>query len=177
MISRCADADARQICGVINAAARAYVGVIPTDFWHEPYMSFEELRSEIDDGVSFVGYQEQGELIGVMGSQDVQDVTLIRHAYVRPEHQARGVGHALLTHVLSGTSRPVLVGTWTSAIWAIRFYERHGFTATSPDKARCLLERYWSVPERQIEVSSVLIGPGGAPTEPFSTVSSSASTF
>ena len=166
MISPCADADSRQICEVINAAARAYVGVIPTDCWHEPYMSFEQLRSETDDRVSFVGYQEQGELIGVMGSQDVQDVTLIRHAYVRPEHQRRGIGDALLTHLLSGTSRPVLVGTWTSAIWAIRFYERHGFTAMSPDKARCLLEQYWSVPERQIEASSVLVGPGGPPVRP-----------
>ena len=163
MISPCAPADSRHIHEVINAAARAYVGVIPTDCWHEPYMSLEQLRSEIDDRVSFVGYREQGELIGVMGSQHVRDVTLIRHAYVRPEHQGRGIGHSLLSHLLSGTSRPVLVGTWTSATWAIRFYERHGFTATSPDHSRCLLKRYWSVPERQIEVSSVLVGPGGSP--------------
>ena len=160
MISPCAHTDARQICDIINAAARAYRGVIPTDCWHEPYMSFEELQSEIDDGVSFVGYQDHGELIGVMGSQDVQDVTLIRHAYVLPEHQRQGIGHALLAHLLSGTSRQVLVGTWTSATWAISFYERHGFTEMSPNMARRLLEQYWSVPERQIEVSSVLVGPG-----------------
>jgi len=154
------DADAQQICRVINAAARAYKGVIPADCWHEPYMSFEELESEIDAGVTFVGYQKHAELIGVMGSQDVQDVMLIRHAYVLPEHQRQGIGHALLTRLLSGTSRQVLVGTWTSATWAVRFYERHGFTATSRDEARRLLVQHWSVSERQIELSSVLIGPG-----------------
>lgn len=160
-ISKRVAADAPRICELINEAAQAYVGVIPADCLHEPYMSLDELRSEIDLGVSFVAYEEHGEPVGVMGSQEVQDVTLIRHAYVQPGHQGRGIGHALLEHLLSGTSRQVLVGTWTSATWAIRFYERHGFTVTSPDECRRLLERYWSVPERQIELSSVLVGPDG----------------
>ena len=126
-------------------------------------MSLDELRSDIKSGVLFVGYREQGGLIGVMGSQEVEDVTLIRHAYVRPDSQGQGVGHALLAHLLSVASLPVLVGTWTSATWAIRFYERHGFHPTPPNETHRLLERYWSVPERQIEVSSVLLGPGWPP--------------
>jgi len=156
MIIPCSDVDAPRICEIINSAARAYEAVIPTDCWHDPYMSMDELRSEIDGGVSFIGFHAQGELTGVMGAQHVQDVTLIRHAYVSPNHQGRGIGHLMLEHLVSGTSRPILVGTWTSATWAIRFYERHGFRLSPPETARSLLERYWSVPERQIEVSSVL---------------------
>ena len=163
MISPCEEADAVQIWEIINSAASAYRGVIPTDCWHEPYMSLNELRSEMSSGVLFVGYREQSRLVGVMGSQEVEDVTLIRHAYVRPDSQGQGVGHALLAHLLSVASNPVLVGTWTSATWAIRFYERHGFHLTPPNEAQRLLERYWSVRERQIEVSSVLLGPDRLP--------------
>lgn len=160
MIAPCVDADAEQIWEIINSAASAYRGVIPADCWREPYMSLGELQFEIGSGVSFVGYREQARLAGVMGSQDVEDVTLIRHAYVRPDVQGQGVGHALLAHLLSAASRPVLVGTWTSAVWAIRFYERQGFRLAAPHEARRLLERYWSVGARQMEASSVLRGPG-----------------
>ena len=159
MISPCFDSDAERICEVINAGATAYLGVIPDDCWHEPYMPLEELRAEIEAGVSFVGHLAHGELLGVMGSQDVHDMTLIRHAYVRPEHQGRGIGHELLTHLLSEASRSVLIGTWSSATWAIRFYERHGFRLTSRQETRQLLHRYWTVPERQIQESAVLVGP------------------
>ncbi len=162
MITPCVDADYLRIWEIINSAASAYRGVIPEDCWHEPYMSIDELRSEIDGGVLFVGYRKEGVLVGVMGSQDVDNVTLIRHAYVHPDAQGLGIGHTLLDHLLSATSRPVLVGTWSSATWAIRFYERHGFTLTSASETRRLLERYWSVDERQMEASSVLTGPGRA---------------
>ncbi|MDH3456063.1 MAG: GNAT family N-acetyltransferase [Gemmatimonadota bacterium] len=160
MISPCVEADSLRIWEIVNSAAAAYWGVIPEECWHEPYMSIDELRSEIDSGVLFVGYQKEGVLVGVMGSQNVDNVTLIRHAYVHPEAQRLGIGHSLLGHLLSAASRPVLVGTWSSATWAIRFYERHGFTLTSDDETRRLLERYWSVDERQMEASSVLTGPG-----------------
>ncbi len=160
IISSISNSDAERICEVINAGATAYLGAIPDDCWHEPYMSLEELQGEIEAGVSFVGHFAYGELQGVMGSQDVHDVTLIRHAYVRPEHQRRGIGYELLAHLLSETSRSILVGTWSSASWAIRFYERHGFRLTSREETRQLLRRYWTVPERQIEESVVLVGPG-----------------
>ena len=159
MISPCSASDAERICEVINEAAKAYLGVIPGDCWHEPYMSLEEVRAEIEAGVSFVGHSADGELLGVMGSQDVHDVTLIRHAYVRTENQGRSIGHGLLTHLLSDTSRSVLVGPWSAATWAIRFYEHHGFRLTSRNDTRQLLQRYWSVPERQIQESAVLVGP------------------
>ena len=160
MISPCSDSDAPRICEVINEAAQAYLGVIPGDCWHEPYMSLEDLRAEIEAGVSFVGHVADGELLGVMGSQAVHDVTLIRHAYVRTGHQGRSIGHGLLTHLLSEAPGSVLVGTWSAATWAIRFYERHGFRLTSRNETRQLLHRYWSVPEHQIQVSAVLVGPG-----------------
>ena len=142
---------------IINDAAQAYKSVIPTDRWHEPYMSRKALGREIDDGVVFWGYEEDGELLGVMGIQPVQDVTLLRHAYVRTSRQHQGIGGRLLSHLLSQTTRPTLVGTWKDAAWAIRFYQQHGFRLVSPEAEKDrLLKRYWSIPERQVETSVVL---------------------
>jgi len=159
MLSSCTTSDTARVWQIINEAATAYKGIIPADRWHEPYMPLAELQSEIEAGVEFTGYRDDGELVGVMGSQDVLDVTLIRHAYVLTDYQGRGIGGRLLEHVLGKTSQPLLVGTWTAAVWAIRFYERHGFTATSPEETRRLLKKYWTIPERQIETSIVLSGP------------------
>ncbi|MFZ0817238.1 MAG: GNAT family N-acetyltransferase [Candidatus Sulfotelmatobacter sp.] len=119
-------------------------------------MSREELRQEIDDGVVFWGLEDAATLAGVMGIQAVQDVTLIRHAYVRTSIQKRGVGGLLLSHLLGLTSSPVLIGTWADATWAIRFYEKHGFQMVSAQEKDRLLKRYWTIPERQIETSVVL---------------------
>lgn len=156
MIHRCDASEFDAIYATINDAASAYAGVIPDDVWHEPYMPAEELRREIADGVAFWGYQQGDELVGVMGLQVVQDVTLIRHAYVRTSMRNRGIGGELLRTLRSLTARPVLVGTWAAADWAIRFYEAHGFRAVSPEEKDRLLRRYWKVPPRQVETSVVL---------------------
>jgi GNAT superfamily N-acetyltransferase len=140
----------------VNAAAEAYRGVIPADRWHEPYMPADELDAEIAAGVRFWGYEADGELLGIMGVQPVRDVDLIRHAYVAPDSQRGGVGGALLEHLLRGATRPMLVGTWGAAGWAIRFYERHGFEQVSRARAAELLREYWTIPERQVETSVVL---------------------
>jgi GNAT superfamily N-acetyltransferase len=155
MIRRCTPADVDQIVAVINDAAEAYRGVIPADRWHEPYMALDELRAEIDAGVTF--WAAEGERIdAVMGIQPVQDVALIRHAYTRTESQGQGLGAALLAHLRVLTERPILIGTWTAAAWAIRFYERHGFHLVTPEEKSALLRRYWSIPDRQIDESVVL---------------------
>jgi GNAT superfamily N-acetyltransferase len=156
MIRRCDDRDFDLIWTIINDGAQAYKGVIPADRWTEPYMSREKLRHEIDDGVVFWGWEEAGDLAGVMGIQDVQDVTLIRHAYVRPGNQKQGIGGQLLSHLRRRTDGPVLIGTWGDAAWAIRFYEKHGFQMVSPQEKDRLLKKYWNIPERQIETSVVL---------------------
>ena len=156
MIRRCDDSDFDQIWAVINDGAQAYRGVIPADRWTEPYMSPEKLRHEIDDGVVFWGYEDSGTLAGVMGIQEVLDVTLIRHAYVRTGSQRRGLGAQLLSHLYEFPSGPVLIGTWADALWAIHFYERFGFLQVDPQEKDLLLKRYWNVPERQIEASIVL---------------------
>jgi N-acetylglutamate synthase-like GNAT family acetyltransferase len=155
-IRRCSDEDFETIYSIINEAAQAYKGVIPPDRWKEPYMPRTELQHEIRDGVHFWGYEEDGNLLGVMGIQDVKDVSLIRHAYVRTASQNQGVGKKLLLHLRNATARPVLVGTWASATWAIRFYEKHGFKLVDDATKNWLLKRYWSIPERQIETSVVL---------------------
>jgi len=156
MIRRCEQSDFKAIYSIINDAAEAYRGIIPADRWKEPYMPEEELRHEIDEGVLFWGYEEAGELVGVMGIQHVKDVTLVRHAYVRTLRRNRGIGAELLSALRGETARPLLVGTWKDAVWAVRFYERHGFRLVSPEEKDRLLRRYWSVPERQIETSVVL---------------------
>ena len=156
MIRECVDADFEAIYEIINDAAQAYRGIIPPDRWHEPYMPREELREEISAGVAFLGYEQDGELAGVMGIQDIQDVTLIRHAYVRTALQGRGIGGVLLARIMDEATRPVLIGTWADAVWAVRFYERHGFKVVTPQEKVRLLRKYWNVPDRQIETSVVL---------------------
>ena len=144
----------------MNAAAEAYRGVIPDDRWHEPYMPAADLERDVAAGVAFWGYESEGTLVGVMGIQPVEDVDLIRHAYVLPASQGHGVGSALLGH-LRGLSdaRRTLVGTWAAAEWAIRFYRRHGFELVAPERTPALLERYWRIPARQVETSVVLADP------------------
>ena len=156
MIRRCDDRDFELIWAIINDGAQAYKGIIPADRWTEPYMSREKLQHEIVGGVVFWGYEEAAVLVGVMGIQQVQNVTLIRHAYVRTSSQKRGIGGHLLSHFRKLTSGPMLIGTWAAAVWAIHFYERHGFQMVSPLEKERLLKRYWTIPERQIETSVVL---------------------
>lgn len=159
MIRRCDDLDFEIIWAIINDGAQAYKGIVPADCWIEPYMSREKLQHEIDGGVIFWGYEDTGMLLGVMGLQQVQDVTLIRHAYVRTSSQKRGIGALLLTHLQELANDPILIGTWADAVWAIRFYEKYGFQVVGPQEKNRLLKRYWTVPERQIETSVVLAGP------------------
>jgi GNAT superfamily N-acetyltransferase len=155
-IRPCRDDERTALLAIVNAAAEAYRGVIPADCWREPYMPRDELDREIAAGVAFWGYEAGGGLVGVMGIQPVRDVDLIRHAYVAPGRQRRGVGAALLEHLGRCTARRMLVGTWAAAEWAIRFYERHGFELVSPDEKTRLLQTYWTIPDRQIETSVVL---------------------
>ncbi len=156
MIRRCDNRDFEEILAIINDGAQAYKGIIPADRWTDPYMSREKLQHEIDDGVVFWGYGDSGALAGVMGIQDVQDVTLIRHAYVRTNSQKRGIGGRLLSHLLGLSNGPVLIGTWATAVWAIHFYEANGFQTVTPEAKDRLLRKYWRIPERQIETSVVL---------------------
>ena len=158
-IRPCRDEERAAVLAIVNAAAEAYRGVIPPDRWHEPYMSADDLGREIGAGVRFWGYEADGALIGVMGVQPMDDVDLIRHAYVAPDGQRRGIGGALLEHLVPSTARPCLVGTWAAAEWAIRFYRRHGFAPVSPDATTRLLKTYWTIPDRQIATSVVLARP------------------
>jgi GNAT superfamily N-acetyltransferase len=156
MIRQCKESDFNTIFEIINDAAQAYKGVIPDDRWNEPYMPFEELMREIEGGVVFWGYEHHGQLLGVMGIQHKGDVTLIRHSYVRTRSQKTGIGTKLLQHLESMTENPLLIGTWTDALWAISFYEKNGYTLLSEEEKNRLLRKYWSIPERQVETSVVL---------------------
>jgi N-acetylglutamate synthase-like GNAT family acetyltransferase len=155
-IRRSNDGDVAEILTIINDAAVAYRGVIPADRWHEPYMSADELDSEIAHGVDFWVAEQDGRLLGVMGIQDKGDVALVRHAYVAATTQRSGVGTQLLRHVESLVDKPILIGTWAAASWAIEFYRRNGFSVVTTEEKDRLLRTYWSIPVRQVETSVVL---------------------
>jgi N-acetylglutamate synthase-like GNAT family acetyltransferase len=156
MIRKCTDSDFEGIYGVINEAAQAYKGVIPNDRWHEPYMPRIQLRKEIEDGVCFWGIEEGRALVGVMGIQDKGEVCLIRHAYVKTNCRNMGMGTRLLRHLESMTEKPILIGTWSDATWAIRFYQKNGYRLLREAEKNDLLTKYWNIPERQVETSVVL---------------------
>jgi GNAT superfamily N-acetyltransferase len=156
LIRKSVEADSAAMLVIVNAAAQAYRGVIPADRWQDPYMPSEELEKEIADGVTFWVAEEDRRLLAVMGIQDKGEVALIRHAYVAPTVQRKGVGTSLLRHVQGLTGKPVLIGTWADASWAIEFYRRNGFTVVPHTHKNSLLRRYWSIPARQVETSVVL---------------------
>lgn len=159
MIRKCTREDLAAIFAIINDAAQAYKGVIPADRWHEPYMPLEELEQEIARGVVFWGAEAGGELVGVMGIQDRGEVDLIRHAYVRTRSRRAGIGSELLSHLERLTAKPILIGTWADALWAIRFYEKHGYRVLGRPETEALLKKYWTIPDRQIATSVVLASP------------------
>ena len=148
--------DFKDIFDIINDAASAYKGIIPTDRWHEPFMSEQELQTQIEDGIKFWCYLDNDNIIGVMGIQEKSDVTLIRHAYVRTTARNKGIGSKLLNHLSELTTKPILVGTWADATWAINFYKKYGFKLVPFDDKEHLLRKYWTIPLRQIETSVVL---------------------
>ncbi|MFH1367492.1 MAG: GNAT family N-acetyltransferase [Elusimicrobiota bacterium] len=163
MIQKCNSSDFDAVLAIINDAASAYKGVIPDDCWHEPYMSAENLRKDIDAKVVFYGYEDQGsaaagngKLIGVMGTQEFDDVTLIRHAYVLTSHRNKGIGGKLLEYIKTLSDKPFLVGTWRDTAWSIMFYQKHGFSVLDTKRIAHLLNKYWTVSDRHREMSVVL---------------------
>lgn len=159
-IRKSVDDDFDAMLAIINDAAVAYRGVIPEDRWHEPYMPAEDLAKEIADGVVFWVAEQDGRVWAVMGMQDKGDVALVRHAYVASSTQRSGVGTKLLRHVQNLTGKPILIGTWAAASWAIEFYKRNGFTVVPIAEKDRLLQRYWAIPVRQVETSVVLADEG-----------------
>ena len=155
-IRPCSAADLPALFAIINDAAQAYKGIIPADRWHEPYMPRAELETEIAAGVAFWGAERDARLLGAMGMQDRGEVTLIRHAYVRTAERRQGIGEALLRHLETLSAKPILIGTWRAATWAIQFYEKHGYRVLARAEIERLLRKYWRIPDRQVETSVVL---------------------
>ena len=156
MVRKATQDDFQHIYEIINDAAIAYKGIIPADRWHEPYMPQAELEEQIADGVNFTCYLEDGEIVGVMGIQDKGAVNLVRHAYVTTKRRGGGIGGVLLQELVGASPKPILIGTWKAADWAIRFYEKHGFVQVSEEEKNRLLKTFWNIPDRQIETSVVL---------------------
>jgi GNAT superfamily N-acetyltransferase len=157
MICKLSNTNIQEIITIINESATAYKGKIPADRWKEPYMDIQELKEEFQRGVQFYGYMENNNLVAVMGIQPVNDVTLIRHAYTLTSQQRKGIGEKLLDHllILAQTER-ILVGTWETAPWAVKFYEKNGFRPLSREDTNKMLKKYWNIPERQVATSVAL---------------------
>jgi len=156
MIRKCKQSEIETISEIINDASIAYKGQIPADRWKEPYMPISELEHEISEGVVFYCYEEDGEILGVMGIQDMTEVNLIRHAYVRTNRRKGGIGTKLLQFLTDNPEKPILIGTWKDATWAIDFYLKNGFRLTTEEEKNQLLRKYWDIPDRQVETSVVL---------------------
>ena len=157
MIRKCTTDEFEKILAIINEAAQAYKGVIPAECWHEPYMDAEHFKKEISYEVVFYGFEEEGKLVGVIGLQKFNYVTLVRHAYVLPSHQGKGIGGQLLEHIKALTDKPLLVGTWKDTAWSIKFYEKHGFKIVSEPETKRLLARYWIITDAH-RINSVVLG-------------------
>jgi len=157
MINEYTKNDISNIVSVINDAAKKYKGIIPTDCWHEPYMSEQKIVNEFTSGVRMFGYKKNSILVGVMGIQKLKNITLIRHAYTLTSYQGTGIGKSLLRYLIeTNQNNCLLVGTWRSATWAIKFYEKFGFVLHTKEKTEILLKKYWKIPSKQIENSVVL---------------------
>ena len=160
MIRKYTESDIEKIYEIINDASIAYKNHIPADRWKEPYMSMDELKHEIGEGIVFYCYQENDEILGVMGVQDVLDVKLIRHAYVRTKRRHGGIGTKLLHFLTDNQEKPILIGTWKDATWALDFYIKNGFRLVSEEEKNILLRKYWNIPDRQVETSVVFTNRG-----------------
>jgi N-acetylglutamate synthase-like GNAT family acetyltransferase len=156
MLRKCQTSDILDIFAIVNDAAQAYKGIIPEDCLHEPYMPLADVKQEINDGVEFWGLERDGLLLGVMGIQDKGDVALIRHAYVRTKVRKAGIGTELLRHLETLTCKPILIGTWAAAVWAVAFYAKNGYRMVTEAEKDRLLRKYWSITERQVATSVVL---------------------
>ncbi len=157
MISEYTKNNTSKILLIINNASLRYKGIIPDNCWDEPYMLEQELIDEFTDGVRMFGYHYNNKLIGVIGIQELKDVTLIRHAYTLTSFQGKGTGSALLEYLLKKNQNSrLLVGTWQNAAWAIRFYEKFGFILHAKEQSTLLLKKYWKIPSKQIKNSVVL---------------------
>lgn len=156
MIRQCSPDDVGDIYEIINDSAQAYKGIIPDDRWHDPYMPLADLENEIADGIVFWGIEEGGQLVGVMGIQDKIEVNLIRHAYVKTALRKKGAGTRLLNHLEALDSKPILIGTWAKATWAIKFYQKNAYHLVTREEKNRLLKTYWNIPDRQVETSVVL---------------------
>jgi len=157
MINEYTKKNISKILYVVNNAALKYRGIIPDDCWHEPYMLKKELVNEFNNSVRMFGYKKDSKLVGVMGIQELKNVTLIRHAYVLTHYQGMGVGKSLLQYLFKiNKSSSLFVGTWRDATWAIQFYKKFGFTLHAKKQTAQLLKKYWKVSAKQIENSVVL---------------------
>lgn len=156
MIRKCLESELETIYEIINDSSIAYKDRIPADRWKEPYMSMDELQEQINDGVIFYCLEDDLNILGVMGIQDRKDVNLIRHAYVRTDARREGVGGQLLRYLQKDQEKPILIGTWADAVWAIEFYQKHGFHVVEREEQKRLLKKYWTIPARQVETSVVL---------------------
>lgn len=143
----CADA-----VTVINTAAKWYREFLPPEDVHDPEMDEAQWEAE-KQRMIWWGALVDGALVGVMGSEPIGEVALLRHAYILPRFQRQGVASALRGHIearLTDAKR-IIVGTYAANYKARGVLEKAGYVL-SPD-SESLLRAYYDIPEDRLLTS------------------------
>jgi GNAT superfamily N-acetyltransferase len=146
-------ADRDDAVEVINAAARWYRDFLPVDELHDPEMTPAQWTIE-SRRMTWHGAFVGGRLVGVVGLEYTKDVALMRHAYVRPDHQRFGIGSALLDAVEASVDgvRRIIAGTYRDNHKARGLLEKRGFQPSVDSES--VLRTYYAIPEDRL-LSSV----------------------
>lgn len=132
-IEKATSEDFMEILRVINEANReAFSRIIPKEHFKEPILTHEEFN-ECMKRMTFYTHRHKEQIVAVAALSVEDDVSgRIRWVYVLPEYQKRGLGTAIVLHLEKvakemGLKRVKLI-TDNGAEWAIRFYQKLGYT-------------------------------------------------
>lgn len=143
---------------VINSAARWYRGFLPPEEVHDPEMTAAQWDEEARRLTWYGGFLD-GALVGVMGLEYAHDAALLRHAYILPEHQHRGIGLRLGEHLEDLVRREragrglrrIIVGTYARNYKARGALEKMGYRLSTDSAA--VLREYYAIPEDRLRAS------------------------
>lgn len=144
--------DRNAALAVINTAARWYRDFLSAEDFHDPEMTPEQWEAEARR-LAWYGVFDGDVLVAVGGLEHVRDAALLRHGYVLPEYQRRGVGALLREHLeqqARGVSR-IVVGTYAGNYKARGALDKAGYRLSADSEA--VLRAYYAIPEDRLKSS------------------------